>query len=190
MAAAARAAIGVELEQFAAQHVGDQCVGAFVFRHRDPSLRQPLDLPAIVGAGADISEHQMRDPLRHARRQGQRRAAAHRKSDQRNAVEPQRVQHGAKIAGEMRGGISGGIVRRVGKPMTALVINNDAVVRAQCPHLMKPHALAAGEAMNQHDRQALPDAAVVDADVICREACHDLSVSLGGAKRSAAGGQL
>ena len=71
------------------------------------------------------------------------------------------------------GGIAGPVVGRIGEPVPARVIDDDAIVRAQRPHLVKPHALAAGEAMKQDDRQPASEAAVVDADVANLDACHD-----------------
>ena len=120
----------------------------------------------------------MRDPLRHPGGERQRRPAAHREPHQRHTVEPEPVQEAGEIANEMPGGVAGWIVGCVGEPMPALIKDNDAAAPAQRPHLVKPHALATREAVDQDDRQPAPEAAVVDVDVTDGEARHDLSVPL------------
>lgn len=60
----------------------------------------------------------------------------------------------------MRGGIIRGALRRIGLAMSAQIVSDDAEAPPQRPDLVEPHALAAGEAVQQQHRR--PGAGIAD----------------------------
>ena len=88
------------------------------------------------------------------------RSPAQRESDDRGPRDAERVEKAGKIANQVRWRIVLRIGRYVGQAMAALVVSDDAEALAQGALLMKPHALAAGEAVDEDNR--LPRADIVE----------------------------
>jgi hypothetical protein len=56
--------------------------------------------------------------------------------------------------------------------MTAQIVSDDAEAPPQRPDLVKPHALAAGEAMQQHHRRAFADIVDGNGEIADLDSCH------------------
>ncbi len=173
--AAARIASCIDLEQLAAQHVGDKLVDVALRDQFEPPSRRPLDLQRIVGAGADIGEHQAGHALGFAGGNGQCRTTAQREADDRRALDLERVEHADQIAGEMTGGISRSDGGGVGQAVAALIVSDDAEAVSQRQNLVKPHSLAAGEAVQQHHGRTVADVADGDSQVADLDFIHAVS---------------
>ena len=59
--------------------------------------------------------------------------------------------------------------------MAALIVSDDAEAILQRPYLVKPHALAAGEAVQQHHRRPVAGIADVDRQVADLDFAHAVS---------------
>ena len=68
-----------------------------------------------------------------------------------------------EVAGQMRGGIFRRGGRRIAQAVAAKIVSDDAEMLSKRARLVKPHSLAAAEAVQQHHRRAV---AVSDTDVI------------------------
>src|SRR6202035_5587536 len=170
--AAAGVASGVDLEQLAAQHVANKLVDAALPDQRAPASRHALDLHRIVGTGADVGEHQTGHACRLAGAQRQGRTAAQRKADDRRTFYVESVEHADEIARQMRGGIIRGGLRRIGLAMTAQIVSDGAETVAQRPDLVEPHALAAGETMQQQHRRAVAGIGYGNAEIADLDFAH------------------
>ena len=154
MVTRAAVALGIALEEFAAQHVANEFVNVAAVDEAAPAPCQPLRLPHVIGSGADICEDEAGDAMRRARGQAKCRAAAQREADDRGPLDAKRIEEARKIANQVRRRIALRIGWRIGQSVAALIVSDDAETLAQGADLMKPHALAAGEAMNKDHRLA------------------------------------
>src|SRR5947208_4512967 len=127
MAAKTRAAVGVEFEQLAPQHVRQQFIPPSAFCEIDPAPCQPLDTPSVIRARSYVGEDEMRDPLRPCGCKRKCRASSQRKADNGNLVVREPIEDAGEVAREMSSGITAGIVRRVALPMATLVVGDDGV---------------------------------------------------------------
>src|SRR5579862_2427653 len=104
----------------------------------------------------------MRHSIRLADGKRQCGSAAERKADDGGPLDFKRVQNADEIARKKRRGITAGNGGCVGQTVAALIVSNDAEAVLQGPDLMKPHALAAGEAVQKHNWR--PGAGIADVD--------------------------
>src|SRR5262249_32441021 len=98
--------------------------------------------------------------MRRARGQAKCRATAQREAHDRGPSDAKRLKEARTIANQVRRRIALRVGRRIGQSVAALIVSDDAETLAQGADLMKPHALAAGEAMNEDHR--LARAGIVD----------------------------
>jgi hypothetical protein len=152
----------IDLEKLAAQHLANELIDLAPTDQRQPAPCHRLDLQRLVGAGADIGEHQAGHALRLTDGKRQCRTAAERKPDDRRPLNFERVENANKIAGEMTRRIFGCNGRRVGQPVATLIASDDAEAFLQRQHLVKPHAPAAGETVQQYHGRTF--AGIADGD--------------------------
>jgi len=112
--------------------------------------------------------------MRRACGQAEGGAASEREPDDRSARDAERVEEAGKIANKMRRRIILGIGRGVGAAVAALVIGDDAETAAQGARLVKPHALAAGEAVDKDHRLAGADIVERDCEITDLDFIHCL----------------
>ncbi len=167
----ARATVGVDLEQFAAQHVGDELVPARACGETEPAASEPLVAPGVVRPRPHVGQDEVGDPVRPGRGQRQRWAPAHGEPYHGDPVELQGIDEAEEIAGEMPGRVARGVLRSVREAVATLVVGEHRVAVRQMPPLVHPHPLPAGKSVQQDDGRSLAHATVGDLDVADPDTC-------------------
>ena len=87
-------------------------------------------------------------------REAQDRVRAHRGAGERGTFDPERVEHGFEVTGELLVAVAGGIGRGTGLPVPTGVVGDDAIAGAlEQPRAHDDVAARRGEPVQEHDRQ-------------------------------------